>query len=251
MMIKITEHCSMGCTHCMNNATPNNKHMDFDTFKKAIDFQRKYGGPFVLITGGEPTEHPEFERFLGYALTYLKSFNNVLITVTTNGIWLQNHKRFVHDLQYYYGNAIMFQVTSDKRYYPTLIDLSLPVFNYDNVVVCDEIEHIYPQGRAIDNNLEWESKCSKCFNVRAITNQVEIKDLSTIIGIMALKAKFCTPHISIDGHIKLGESDLCPNCSHIDKTHDEIINDILNFRCDKCNIINSKLPENYKKLIGE
>lgn len=248
MMIKITEHCSMGCSHCMNNATPNNKHMDFDTFKKAIDFQRKYGGPFVFITGGEPTEHPDFMSFIHYAGNVLY---NCFITVTTNGVWLQNNEDKVIWLQNNFGDRIAFQVTSDKRFYPTQIDLSLPVFKHKNVVVCEEIEHIYPQGRAVDNNLEWESKCSKCFNIRAITSQVEVKDLRVIISMMVLKNKFCTPHISIDGHIKLGESDLCPNCSHINKTHNEIINDILNFRCNKCKIINDKLPENYKKLIGE
>ena len=54
MMIKITEKCSMGCIHCMNNATPNGKHMDFDIFQRVVSFQKQYGGPFCIITGGEP-----------------------------------------------------------------------------------------------------------------------------------------------------------------------------------------------------
>ena len=251
MMIKITEHCSMGCSHCMNNATPNDKHMNFDTFKKAVDFQKKYGGPFAIITGGEPTEHPEFEKFLGYIAMYLNTFNSSYITITTNGVWMQNNEKFIKDLNHHYGNTIMFQVTNDKRYYPTLIDLSLPVFHYDNVIVCDKVEQIYPQGRAVSNNLEWDSKASKCFNVRAITNQIEHKDLQTVIGMLAIKGKFCTPHIDVNGFIKLGESDLCPVCSHIDKVHDEIIQDILNFKCKQCDHINRNLPQEYRNIIGE
>lgn len=248
MMIKITEHCSMGCTHCMNRATPNNKHMDFDTFKKAINFQKSYGGPFCIITGGEPTEHPDFESFISYALGML---SGVLLTVTTNGVWMQNNPEIVKRFHNIFGNRLMFQVTNDKRFYPTQIDLSSPAFQYDNVIVCEQIERIYPQGRALDNQLEWESKASKCFNVRAIVHQIKFQDLRTMISMLAVRAKFCTPHISIDGHIKLGESDLCPNCSHIDKTNAEIMDDILNFRCSQCRLINDKLPENYRKIIGE
>lgn len=248
MMIKITEHCSMGCTHCMNNATPNNKHMDLDTFKKAINFQKEYGGPFCIITGGEPTEHPAFPYFLGIAMTELKY---CYVTVTTNGVWVQNNPEFIVNMNNVYGNRLMFQVTNDERYYPIHVDWTHPVFQLNNIVMCDKVEHIYPQGRALDNNMEWESKASKCFNIRAITHQVEVKDLRIIIGMLAVKGKFCTPHINVDGYIKLGESDLCPNCSHIIKEHDAIINDILNFRCHSCDHINCNLPEEYKRIIGE
>lgn len=248
MMIKITEHCSMGCTHCMNRATPNNKHMDFHTFRKAIEFQKKYGGPFCIITGGEPTEHPGFKEFLKFTICQLE---NCFITVTTNGLWLQSHYAFVKNLYDKFGPRVMFQVTTDERYYPIRIDSTHPVFQLENIIMCDKLEHIYPQGRALDNNLEWDSKGSKCFNIRAITHQVKIKDLRMIFSMLAAKGKFCTPHINIDGYIKLGESDLCPNCSHIDRPHDEIIDDILNFRCNGCKHVNNNLPENYRKIIGE
>ena len=248
MMIKITEHCSMGCTHCMNCATPNGKHMSIETFQKAIDFQKQYGGPFCIITGGEPTEHPAFPYMLGIAMERL---NHCYITVTTNGLWMQNNANFVFNMNQIYGTRLMWQVTNDDRYYPIRVDWNHSVFQFENVITCDKVEHIYPQGRAMDNNMEWESKASKCFNVRAIAHQFTIKDLSLIISTLAVKGKFCTPHISIDGHIRLGESDLCPNCSHIDKSQMEIIDDILNFRCSGCKIINDNLPENFRKIIGE
>lgn len=248
MMIKITEKCSMGCTHCMNNAMPNGNHMELETFKKAIEFQKKYGGSFCIITGGEPTEHPQFVSFIVYALENLKL---CFITVTTNGTWMQYNADEVKSLHNLYGTRLLFQVTNDKRFYPTQINLSLPVFQYDNVLTCNQIAYIYPQGRALDNNLEWESKASKCFNIRSITHKIGYKGLGNIIAMLAVKGKFCTPHISIDGYIKLGESDLCPNCSHIDKTEEEIINNILSFKCSKCNHINNKLPKEYRMAIGE
>lgn len=248
MMIKITEKCSMGCTHCMNCATPEGQHMDFDTFMKAIAFQKRYGGSFCLITGGEPTEHPAFAFFLGYAV---KALPYCFITVATNGLWLMENCDIVQSICKHHGDRILFQVTNDPRYYPIPLDTTHPVFQLDNVMLCNEVPQIYPQGRALENNLPWTAKACKCFNIRAIPQQIQVKALEIIISMMALKGKYCTPHISIDGHIKLGESDLCPNCSHIDKTGDEIVQDILNFTCSGCNHVTCNLSKELRNLIGE
>lgn len=247
-MIKITSKCSMNCSHCMNDATANGKHMDFDTFKKVVLFQNKYGSPLCMITGGEPSEHPEFKAFLEYAV---QNMPYTFITVATNGLWMTIDPDFVNYCMTRYSIRILFQVSHDPRYYPIPIDLSLPVFRLPNVAVINNIPKLYPQGRALENNMSWEAKGSKCFNIRAVANQVEVKSLAHIIGILAAKEKICTPHIAIDGSIKLGESDLCPPCSHIDKSHDDIMQDILNFKCQKCNHVNCNLEPQYKQLIGE
>lgn len=247
MLIKITEKCSMGCSHCMNRASTNGKHMDFDTFKKVISFQEKYGGSFCILSGGEPTEHPDFENYIIYALSNYTGF----ITVATNGVWMQTHYDFVKYLYDNYNKNIMWQVSTVDEYYPIKIDTSLPVFQIPNVIVCTKIEHIYPMGRALDNNLQWESKASKCTNIRLIMKQLQIKRLDLAIGMMAIKGFFCTPQISIYGEIKLGESDLCPVCSHIDKSMEEISNDILNFHCHNCDHINKNRASICNEILGE
>lgn len=247
MMIKITAKCSMGCSHCMNDAKATGGHMTFDTFKQVIAFQNKYGGPFCMITGGEPSEHPDFKMFIEYAVQNTNAF----ITVATNGLWMTMNKNFIEYCENQYGIRLLFQVSYDPRYYPIPLDISLPVFKSQNVVVIDNIPKIYPQGRALANGIPWEAKGSKCFNVRAVTHQVDFKDLRHIIGILAVKDKICTPHITINGDIKLGESDLCPVCSHINKSQHEIVQDILDFRCQKCNHVNNNLESYYKAIIGE
>lgn len=249
MLIKITEKCSMGCSHCMNNAMPTGKHMSFDTFKDVIKFEQKYGTPFCIISGGEPTEHPNFEHFLLYALNTLP---DKIITVTTNGVWLQSHYDFVYDILKGWGKEkVLFQVTTIPEYYPEAIDTTLPVFSLPNVVVCKELESIYPQGRALENNLPYQSKASKCTNIRLMAHQIGYKGLANMLAMMAVKGFFCTPHINIEGFIKLGESDLCPICSDIYKSEKEIVDDILNFKCQKCNFINKDLPVQVKILLGE
>lgn len=249
MMIKITEKCSMGCTHCMNRATCNGNHMSFDTFKDVIEFQKRNGGPFCFLTGGEPFEHPNFVQFLLYAKQQLPE---CIIEVATNGVALQDPlvAKLVNDLGHMFP-PVFFQVSNDSRYYPTSIDESLPVFALDNVALITEIPKLYPQGRTLDNRLSWEAKGSKCFNVRAVAHQLDNPTIKEVVSVLAMKGKMCTPHISIDGYIKLGESDLCPVCSSIYKSDDEIIKDILDFHCHNCDHVNCNLSSLHRSLIGE
>ena len=90
MLIHITEKCSMGCPHCMDDAMPDGQHMPFSVFEKAVDFVIRnniYHG--IIITGGEPTENPEFPMLMGYLIATLAKKNlQSIITVTTNGMWL-------------------------------------------------------------------------------------------------------------------------------------------------------------------
>ena len=109
---------------------------------------------------------------------------------------------------------------------------------------------MYPQGRALDNNLPWDSRCSKCFNVRSISHQIpESSTLKDIEHHLLTYAKFCTPHIKINGDIGLGESDLCPSCASIYDDMETIMEKIRNFKCHKCDHVNEKLPNLYKKLL--
>lgn len=248
MVIKITEKCSMNCSHCMNNALPSGKHMSFDTFKEVIAFQQQYGTMFCILSGGEPTEHPEFENFLIYAIDTLPY---CIVTVTTNGVWMQDNYDFVKHVWEKYDKHVMFQVTSVPEYYPELIDTTLPVFKLPNVIVCDKIEAMYPQGRALTNNLPWKSNGSKCVNIRLMAHQVGFRGLRGMLNVMAAHGFFCTPHITISGDIKLGESDLCPAASNIYKEEHEIIDDILNFRCHQCDFINKKLAPQVQAILGE
>lgn len=239
----------MGCPHCMNDAKPNNKHMTADIFQKALIFQNIFGGSLMMITGGEPTEHPQFKEFLRTALNTVP-----YVIVTTNGVWMQDKHDYVLDLWNEFGKKLMWQVTYDKKYYPIHIDETLAVFHIPNVVMCDTVGNIYPMGRA--SNMEGcSANASKCYNIRAVTRQVSdsfrAAGLGHILAVMNVKGLFCTPNIAINGDIKLGESDLCPPCSHISKNSDQIIQDILDFRCSRCDFINDKLPEKYRKLLGE
>lgn len=255
MMIKITERCTMRCKHCMNSSEPGGHDMTIDTLDDVLKFLSNHNlGRFIIITGGEPTEHRHFDAIMNHILEYQKSTRYFMsITITTNGEAIQNDpERFKDYVSSFksFGCILLFQVSADVRYYPRRINVHKRIFREDGFVLCDDcVQQIYPQGRAYENNLEWKSVGSKCFNVRALSKQLPDPSLASIEAYLAVKSKFCTPHIAINGDIKLGESDLCPKCASIYDIESDIIHKIQNFKCNGCDIINSKLPDNLRKFV--
>lgn len=69
--IDITNACVHACSNCTRFCGHHKKNffMSFDTFKKAIDSLKDWDG-IIGIIGGEPTLHPEFERFADYLREY-------------------------------------------------------------------------------------------------------------------------------------------------------------------------------------
>jgi hypothetical protein len=67
IQIDITNACARSCSNCTRFCGHHKKpfFMDFDTFKRALDsMEGRFGTTGIM--GGEPTMHPEFERFTEY-----------------------------------------------------------------------------------------------------------------------------------------------------------------------------------------
>lgn len=67
IQIDITNACVHQCSNCTRFCGHHKRpfFMDFETFKKAVDSFEGFEG-CVGVMGGEPTLHPEFERFVEY-----------------------------------------------------------------------------------------------------------------------------------------------------------------------------------------
>lgn len=255
MLISITEKCRMNCPHCMDDAKEDlTKFMSFDTWKKVVEFNDKYDPFMATITGGEPTEHPEFWDMLEY---YVKrKTNESAITVVTNGMNLENDNTAKDKIDRINKInplvTVFFQVTNVLGLYPIKLQTHKSVFHTKNVILCISMDDIamYPMGRAIGKDYDFsKTKVTKCFNIRSAIRSTG----SFILAVLLLrtKNKFCTPQIAYDGSIKLGESTLCPVASHINKSEKEIVQDIINFRCQGCKQVLDKIPSELKKNIGE
>ncbi len=67
IQIDITNACHRRCSNCTRFCGHHTDpfYMDFETFKAAVDSLKGFRG-IVGIMGGEPTMHPEFEKFMEY-----------------------------------------------------------------------------------------------------------------------------------------------------------------------------------------
>lgn len=253
MLLKITEKCSMGCTHCMNDAKPDGEHMSIDTLEAALDFLiRNHAYQSIVVSGGEPTEHPLFPFFMGVIIMTLSKHNlKSFITITTNGFWCLDNVAAAKEIAAATKDIVVqWQVSTDTRYYPKKLDTTKRLWREPNFVLCQDcVEFMYPQGRAKQNSFPYQAKASKCFNVRALSKQLPNPSVESIVNTLLMRGKFCTPAIRIDGGISLGESDLCPKCASIYDSSDDIIRKIKDFKCDGCYPLNENLDMKYKQFV--
>lgn len=247
MLIKVTQCCSMGCSHCMNNAVPCDRHMTIDTFKDVLAFIKKYDG-FILgdtLTGGEPFEHPNIWELVDI---YFKTFPFRPLTIATNGLYLQNNQEIVTEKCDKYP-LLLFQVTNDTRYYPIKLDLTKRIFRRKKqiYIVTEISHHLTPKGRAKINHPEekgFDNKCPACMNVKLMALQTKNGTLSEVFDNLRMNNKKCIPSIQYNGNIAFGEFDDCPGFVSIYDDEKTIYNSILTFSCDRCPELKQKMIDN-------
>lgn len=96
----ITNKCNLACTMCIRGENQN-KEMIFEEFKEIFD-KENTSDIEIVITGGEPTLHPDFINFIKYSL---KKFKKVLIA--TNGV-VNRYIDSIKDME-----NIIFQISLD------------------------------------------------------------------------------------------------------------------------------------------
>ena len=89
--IEITDKCNLNCRTCYNGSGTKTIHreMTFETFKKAINAFRPYSLKRVLISGGEPSLHSEFDNIIDY----IRTNNEMEFGIVTNGT--SRNKKFL------------------------------------------------------------------------------------------------------------------------------------------------------------
>ncbi|WP_210498469.1 radical SAM protein [Vibrio crassostreae] len=250
MLVRITDKCTQGCSHCLVDSVPSGKHMTFSEFYNAIRFAISCGDESLLISGGEPTDNPSFHDFLNYAMMNFQG----KIFVLSHGGFLQT-RADVDNLVGRYP-SVTFQFTSDPLYYKDLIpsDVADYIDSHRNAYVTRSLQDtggfIYPQGRAIRLGVTPEttrSIASKCFNLRSFVNAGY--SLKSAIGELRARAKMCTPSVNTDGSISMGESNQCPSVGNTTDNLDALTSSVKNSQCDDCGMICNLHPQ-YKSAIG-
>ena len=239
MLLKITNFCRMECKHCCEESNRHGKHMTGKVFQDTIKFinRLEYQPKSLLISGGEPTDHPLFFQMM----MQLKEKYKGHMMITSNGMFLEDKELTKQILEL----DIYVQITNDVRYYPKRIKR----VEHKNFIYVDKLMMLAPFGRALSNNLKCDRISPYCFNARSVHSQVE--NFSSMLGIMELQLhKFCEPMIDVSGSIALGEMGLCYKIGNIYDDEKTLSENIKNMKCNKCKLYDN-MSVIHKNVVGE
>ena len=245
MLIRITNSCHMGCSHCFINATPHGDDMTEETFVAALRLTRRLGDPTLMISGGEPTDHPEIVRFIELAQQY-----SGYVLLLSNGMWLHDpafDDRRERILELVTG----VQVTNDPRYYPRAVAR----FVHPKVMWETTLRQISPHGRARTNGLEANRTMPLCFNLRSATRAHArmggpLNPISAAILMLRQRGGFCTPSVNPDGNILAGEAAECCSFGRVTDHIEQLTRGVVDMKCNRCGLCDNLTAE-QKAAIGE
>lgn len=89
MNLIITDRCNRSCPYCfaqekvrLSGGEANTRLMSLADLAYCVDFLVRSGNGELKLLGGEPTTHPDFQRFVETGLAH-----GLTVTVFTNGLW--------------------------------------------------------------------------------------------------------------------------------------------------------------------
>jgi len=217
--------------------------MNSDIFLRALHLAWHLDDPIIILSGGEPAEHPDIVRFIELAtIIPFNTLNPVFkVIVLSNGKITANEKT----LRQILGYGADIQVTHDKRFYPReypKVDWS-PQISYEST-----LRVVSPFGRAVTNKLETNRRAPHCFNIRSATKN--IRDLPKALEMLRAKGHFCCPSIDYDGTVRMGETPFCAEIGTVDSSVLQLTRAMCSTRCQRCGLVNN-LQGYEKEAIGE
>ncbi len=217
--------------------------MDMPTFKNALRFARFLGVSSYIITGGEPTEHPQFYEFCQALNRFIKGSKVVGgFSIISNGTWFPERKAEIEELaklDHYFG----MQVYTNTKWYkdaPFILEHKDEINAIPKIIInTHEIQSMQDLGRArtneqaqieIANNRHYMS----CLNGHLIFKQTS--PTRKLVGMDRQPGMMCKPFVDYKGNVHLSESHLCPSFGNVNNNYWlEIFNNLREAKpCCKC-----------------
>ena len=222
----------MNCSHCLGACAEDGADMTDLVLTSAIKFLKKIKPLVVLVSGGEPTLHPD----VLYILKRLKlELPKSYFCLISNGTFYQDDNL----LQEIMKMDILVQITNDKRFYPNAVDFE-KLSKFD---ITTEIPYPNLFGRAASNNLNFKDTRTSpyCYNMRSLLKKL---DFISANRVMEQRNKFCAWSIDPNGNILLSESLLCPSVGNVIIPLEATEENIRNFKCVNCKYAQNLIRSN-------
>ncbi len=265
MVFRLTKYCNYKCPHCMIDADKNGNHAEFKVVEELCNFFNNTGSKFLIIAGGEPTQHPLFIEILTYILEHIKSNDNIMIVVASNGSFMWESDMLLKLKNLYKYRKFGIQISSIKGLYQkhkkTKARFKTLKYKFQNWVLIEELQIIDKLGRAAtmtDSDIKKHSitfrKGPNCFNLFSGSWNKQISTLPSLIQILeskisskGLSLNLCKPSIDETGIIYMGETSTCVSVGSIFDDYNDILTNMSNNKpCGKCGIDSKDLVEAVK-----
>ncbi|MDI6738020.1 MAG: radical SAM protein [Nanoarchaeota archaeon] len=80
--VNLTNKCNLRCLHCLGDYSEAcNNELSYEEWKQVIDDLISLGVFYINVSGGEPTQHPYFDKIIDYL-----SYKGMHFILTTNGV---------------------------------------------------------------------------------------------------------------------------------------------------------------------
>jgi hypothetical protein len=199
-------------------------------YREVLRYTAKTDG-IAMLSGGEPTEHPQILDFIRLARSRLGN-----VVVLSNGSWLAGPHR-----ERLLGSWARFQITNDERYYPKRV----PIVEHERLFYEYHIQTLLRLGRSAQSAGRLGPSC---FNLQSMGRSIG----SFIKTIRALRKanKFCSPSIGVRGTIRAGESNVCWPLGKVGDMDGQLLRALKAHDCDRCGL-HGQLPEFALERIGK
>lgn len=240
----------------MENSTVAGQHMSRETFLAALALTARLEGlawqrgvpKFLLLSGGEATEHPDVEWFLETALS--AGYRRLLIT---NGMWLDDPVLRAKILRPDWID-LMIQVTNDPRFYPKA-PKTVPLDD-PRIMFVPSLTTLVTLGRLKRSRLPAAPPVRRgptSFNLRSLTRS--FRDVREALFMLRARAAMgmsghCAPSISSDGTLVAGETSNCSTIGNVNSSAEDVTRALMSMQCNKCGLVDS-LTQEEKLAIGE
>lgn len=249
MLIRMTNHCTMGCSHCMIDASgPKGVHMTEETFEEALELRKRLGSRIIVLSGGEPTDHPQFFELARKALKTIQDYACVFI-VASNGLFALDERKFERMCRLVddHHGYLMVQVTNDIKYYPRNLMLIRHKFERPHWTFVDNLLQLTPCRRTRENNRAVSRQSPSCFNIHANTR---LNGLASALAGLEGLMRACCPSVNVDGTVRAGEMDTCAQVGTVADDLESIEEKLVMLQCGACGL-RDNLPEDVRAMIGE
>lgn len=224
MLIRLTNQCQAGCSHCLIDASgPDGAHMTEETFRQTVALAQRLGVRVLVLSGGEPTEHPEIAAWL-MALNLLRLAYPHQVVLASNGRFALEPRLYQQLVQVTAtpGNAV--QVTCDPRFYTRDLSLIRHQFDRPGWSYTDRL----PGGLMPCRRVQAQRLAATGAEIRTqpacanlVVNTARSGFLRALGGLERV-GRACSPSVNVDGTVRLGEMDTCTAIGTVESRSEEL-----------------------------